>query len=807
MILRTRINLKSEKGNAMILALSVILILMAFGTVSLMTSVANVKMGAKYKDWSKDYYDLDLSAEDQVNEVNSQLRDAEIKAQNYMAGHYYSKNDGDIPVELKVNANLLDSEGNIIDAQSVIRSQWQSASDPTSDPAMQKVFMEKTLKILYYYYASDLIDTKLTDSNIYTTTYLKNNTENIDADTNPENDLVNYQTTLFTGGVDLEKLKLIENIKVKDPVIIGKSVSVKLNVLLPKYDVIQQTKKVTFQGNPIWTNALTAAGSIGFEGKGQSKVFGDVFSADKDESLPITDDSAIKKGVYSDSTDVEINGNVYSKGNLHIIGSTLNQRATINVKNYRVGFITNLKDKVFTDKVYIDKDEYRGLFFDYKGMKDNGDLTGTSDQFIQGLMSDKPYIPLLYNDKKGGNIYCNTLSVDESFEGQVVDSGQIKADGNVTTYDDIQMDGLNSEITVGNPQSTVIGNYIGVNSDAENGNPNASSSVINNTALEGSKITLNGKFIVPGTAWAEFKGIKNNAVWVANPPAYQTGESITAKNPDIFSAYLTETNSNHNYDQYTYDLPTSGDIEVSFSLLRGNSDVKSLQLVDFLKGKNVVSNVYSGSNVDGYSLGAAILHQNGATTATALDHLQYGNYLANKLAFDSFKTSLEKIFISKTQRVGTVGKLATSFNGVFVDESAVFNSGVLRPTNSLAALSTANSFVYLEQTNGSTSTLNLSSSQSGMIYCKGDLEITGDGLYKGTIICDGNVLVSGNPTITYDEETIQKVLVADGNARRFFALPGAKMGEDNHVTSIAYDGAVRTDVKRYHIIEWKEVQN
>lgn len=807
-----RNNLKSEKGNAMIMALSVILILMAFGSVSLMTSLANMKMGAKYKDWSKDFYTLDKDAEAKVNQLNTLLESAESDAQKYMTGQYYLS--ADIPTgDLHV----------IPDAQSYLHAQWQTKVEPYLEDMStsiykqnQEEFMKDTLKRLYHYYAS-----KGLMSGGYTFV-LKD----------PTATLGNYQLALFNDGVAGQEALLKGNLAVKidtkdtihPDTVKGKAVSVKINVLFPTYSVLEQTKKVPIKGNPVWTNAITAAGSIGFQGKGAgtTTINGDIFSADKDASIPINN-TVQPYGIYSDGTDVKINGNVYTKGDFHIIGSTSSQKATINVQLYPDDFKTDLKNKVFSDNE---------LFFDKAAA---GSISGGNvDNYIQGsIPAGQTYIPLVYKDIMGGNIYCNSLSVEDQYLGRTVDTGKINAAGNVSTYDDIQMDGLNSEIIVS-------GNYIGVNSVALNGDPNASSSVINNTPLPKpgntrSTITLNGKFIVPGTAYARFTGVKKNGAssfdWVSNNRFYQTGESITAKNDDIFGAYMATISNplspyNYVYDQYTSDIYSNSPLPMdetkvnSLYLLRGETedavgtnilDVKIHQLVNYLAGKSVVTNIFSGSTVDGYSLGVAQLHEDnsegGASQASVYDpYTAYENYIQNQLAYMTFKDPLVSIFTSKTQRLGTVDKQVDSFNDVFVDRAAVFDSldQLLPEIRSVPSVS--NSLVFIEKTDGSPYTLNLGN-YTGIIYSERDLNITGNGSFKGAIICEGKVTVSGNPTITYDEVVIQRTLESNSSIRKFFK-PG-EMGGATYFTyrTTAYGGALRTDVKRFEIVEWKEEQN
>lgn len=844
MIPWTRINLKSEKGNAMIMALSIIFILMAFGTVSLMSSLANMHMGANYKDWSKAYYTLDRSAEIRVNDLNTQLETAESNAQSYMAKHCYSVR----PTLTGINS--IDPELRVeVDAQSYIYTEWQNSMLPLTEDTVKEKFMEDTLKRLYYYYASNLIKDKLTDD-VYSTTYLKNNTENID--------LFNYQKALFTNEVGLEELNLNEKITINptDPTFKGKTVAVMVDVQFPKYEMIKQSKEVAFKGNPIWTNAITAAGSIGFEGKGISLIKGDLFAADKDEfpgetihffnernkTILLNDNNVLASGVYSDGgADAEIYGNVYSKGNLHIFGSNSKINVYLYPNDYKIAN-TILKNYVFSSND-PDNNPNNNLFFDYFTMKnivkdkvkpDEYLMTTSSDNFIQGPLCTTS-LPLVYEDVNGGNVYCNSLSVDDVVEGT------IKVDGNVTTFNDITMNGLQSEITV-------AGNYIGINSKAINGDPNASSTVINNTALPpqtgtliGSTITLNGKFVVPGTAYAEYSGVKKNEmpkfIWPTHDPNdpwlnkqyYQTGESITAKNADIYSAYMVAlenplTEYRYSMEPFTNDPETQPYNETKikpFYLMRGDTEgttddnpiPKISQLADYLRRKPVVSNVFSGlseDEVNGYSLGEALFHIAGAKTATV-----FGAYSSNPIdpnagnysAYSTFKSSLYNTFVSKTWNLGTADKLATSFKDVFVDSDVLLDGGgELRPEIATVPSNTP-AFVFIKPTVSNISTLDLGNASDvyrGIIYCEGNLTITGNGSFNGSIICEGNVTITGNPTITYDEEVIKSVLVADGTARLFFAK--VKMGKEIKDTTTEYDGAVRTDVKRYQIVEWKEEQ-
>ena len=102
-------------------------------------------------------------------------------------------------------------------------------------------------------------------------------------------------------------------------------------------------------------------------------------------------------------------------------------------------------------------------------------------------------------------------------------------------------------------------------------------------------------------------------------------------------------------------------------------------------------------------------------------------------------------------------------NEIIKDDSVIIGGGV----NS-SPTATPDSFVYIKQALTSTSILNLDlGNYSGIIYCEGNLNITGNGTFNGEKNMGG---------VTYST-----------------------------YTAPSYDGAVRTNVVRYKILEWKEI--
>src|SRR5690606_3711237 len=98
----------------------------------------------------------------------------------------------------------------------------------------------------------------------------------------------------------------------RDENVENREVRVKLEVVLPEYDIIDTTVYTTVYGNPVWANALTVRGGISFGGSAGGhaiEIIGDVYASGPDGI-----------SVYDDTT-VNIYGNVYTAGNLQATGT------------------------------------------------------------------------------------------------------------------------------------------------------------------------------------------------------------------------------------------------------------------------------------------------------------------------------------------------------------------------------------------------------------------------------------------------------------------------------------------------------
>jgi hypothetical protein len=81
--------IRSNKGSALLLVISVILLLTMFATVSLFASLTNMRMSSRYSDWSKEYFASDSGLEEAISRIDAQLKTAETYAGDYMKEKYY----------------------------------------------------------------------------------------------------------------------------------------------------------------------------------------------------------------------------------------------------------------------------------------------------------------------------------------------------------------------------------------------------------------------------------------------------------------------------------------------------------------------------------------------------------------------------------------------------------------------------------------------------------------------------------------------------------------------------------------------
>lgn len=848
--------LQNESGAALALALSVILVLTSLGVIALMSSAANVGMSGKTFRWTKDFYRLDAKATEYERMIDNALFQAEEDAREYvknrmdrllpyeltgvysdvsiynMANHPTNKVQQFFHDYYLVNCTYVNIDGDFFeyalddylnytgDLKDI--SRWFKDNPGYTPPASEaeknadieaayisdiETYTSELFDRVYFYMLSMRLE-MLVKLVYYGDIVIKNNISspitagyNVEAGYMNPDYFITDKFNKFTGIPALSEPRepsVIDAIRDKwndikpndddigifirvnaaslasDPLDDPKEVHVYISITKPSYETVLKSIYTPIKGNPIWTNALSVQGNIVFDDYADVNVTGDVYASGVH---PVTGNVGISVNA---GADVTIYGNVYTYGDLQIAGTGGTLLVTRN-PSLPAGFY-DIKNKIFNEEGYLFEDYFDDGVFDVDDYATIG---------ADGAM------PFVFKDAvDAANVYCRDLLVAPS-----VLNGSLTATGNIWTSDDIQMDGQNSTIRIGNAAGSKT-YYIGLNPFSSVLNPNASSSVINNYPFEGgqSKIILNSNFVIPGVAFYEFDQGPAFSPYF-NSPYYRSLESVAARKSyptSTIYGYLSEGSG-----VIYRDTVTGDEFEVygiNDEMLRRDA------LRNFINAQGgIKTNVLTDlphSDVDGYVAEIAPIQHSASDNATlytnspdpTVEVLPHST--ANSNRYSTLTTGsdnyLMEVFKLKTQKLGA--NVATGSFNDFVDESV------------LASLNWPD---IIKFTSSGTLDINVAANQEGIVYCKGDLTIidsdtTSHDTFKGTIICTGNVTIRDDVTIIYDEDKVLDKLIYNENVRKFFE--NGSMGKRvADYMEYSTSSGTRTIPKRYRIREWKEV--
>ena len=759
------------------MVLAALLILTAVSIVVVTMSVANIRMSSRYNNWSKEYYTLDYATQERLITFDSgALVPAENMARYYLQNNYYAYATAtDFPgtsgIASQLKTAMLPSflqeilHARMLEISAVLEpSTSSSVTNPEETYNSQMAtFTEQTLRVLYYYFVDKAIPVNTSAvaqpaTNGIGTTCTLNNPGWFPA---IAGDIDTISEAIKTPEISI---KAVESASLSS---LPKTVAARISLAAPQYQLVQQTSYQPVKINPLYTNAISAQGSITFEGSGTVSITGDVVSSNNTASkgLPEGNLSGVKTDVGS-SANVNIYGNVYSAGDVHLWGNN----SSISVRAYAdspFSYTRTFKDLLYQNQYYYA----------------DGAVSGDSP-FREDVVAanGSTYLPYIYKDSIGGNVYCNNLSIENA-----VTAGTLAVAGDLWTQDDIQNDGgAGAGISVAK-------NFIGMSSDATNGDPNGSSAVINNATTAGGTISIAGDYLIPGTAFYKFDGGEDTAG--SGVAYYQTAESGNARTISTFTTYFA-TGSD---PSTTYFADTSGDEQYTLYTPAGLEAKIARFKSDYT---NAASGISVKDNANYYSLGVVV------DSTGAVRYTKSPAYIANYLQYSAASGGnvLKNVFNTKTQRYGT--------------PSQTFE---ILTNTAFAVADTTNRFYYLS---GASNTVTVGTGagelSSGIIYSNGDLSVTGSGEFHGTIVCRGNLTVHSGVSIVHDEQVIKQVLgVQDGSniipsgtgsriAREFFTpLSGLALGKDlateqiNTVSTVAGERST-TGIDRYTIKSWKE---
>ena len=790
--------LKSKAGSALILVMAALILLLAVSSVVVALTTANVRLSRRYSNWSKEYYWLDFVAEDRLSAFDTKvLLPAEMLARKYLQEECYKAEEASGVTEPDLQTLLFLTGAEL---QTMINQQWQVVSElvamkdsglPLTLEQERTIasFAPRVFAILYAAAVQLNLSDGLAEKRYPDDGYPAELDYNIDSSASVSStswlpDLSSYidgsGTYLFDEFYDALdtisknnpiRLKIVaREADIENP----KSVEVTVTIAAPQYDAVSQVRYYAVKANPLYANALSVQGSVFFSGS-DITINGDIVAAARDVDGNLLVDASGRTstqegnrlGVLTSSsyTHVTVNGNIYTGGDVHIASQNSSIKVNRDGPSSWVP-VNELKTKFLYGA---------GNGPDHTYWFDLSVARADALRFAEDNVASDA-IPYIYRDNAGGNVYCNNLAIEGG-----VSNGSIEVDGSVWTKDDIQNDGQ------AGTSIRIRGNYIGMTSEASMGNPNYSSAVINNALPFGGTIRIDGKYVIPGTAFYElFSGPSRTKEY------YQTAESVNAKGGEFFKVYVLEEGAAGK----TYYISSVPAEEERYNFFDGTLEEKRDRFVELVEPyiSDYNSNVYLEPDTVRHILGVGV-------TASGKIVREGADNSARVAYYEIKDTLLPAVFEVKTARYGTSD---AAFRDLYDPSAAIHDP--------------AHGFYVFKGSR--TITFSPGGISSGIIYCSGDLTIEG-GEFRGAIICAGNVTIKSGTTITYDESVIRSVIGLTDSwqlirsedptysqiARRFFS-PGTyrantSFGSDSYVvTGAVGEGSFTT---RYTINSWKEV--
>ncbi|WP_105615094.1 polymer-forming cytoskeletal protein [Vallitalea okinawensis] len=812
-------------GSTLLMTVVVMMLLVVLSTVLITLSAAHFKISHAYNENSNEFYELDQQSEVILKHIDTELELAEKFAQEYISNELYKISDlSDNQLDQSIGTQsfnmssllktiydyelpkqddatylqLFNTDFNyqtyfhekyirdVVEQADLLKDEFDTSAPANAYFDLLEDYTQEIFNSIYFMVAKERLDDLLEDSSKpledYFTLTLDDN-----RGLGPDNRSMYEPDLIVEGksdGVD-ESLKL------------------KLQVIIPQYQVAPEISYKQFSTNPVWTNAIIASDYIDFT-SGETEINGDLYAVGENSSQGVS---------VSSGANAVVKGNVYTPEDIVVQGNS----SQLNVETYVDTMEVSYKKHLYSDTIdslyYLEGVNGKNVTSTFGPEDDDG-----NKPYSIGEMDDKDFW-YFNKDDEGGNVYCNNLKVGTA-ENAILEVE------NAWVFNDVIMNGTKDTF---NRDSNLMINKIllGLNSEGAYGSsgidPTKSSTVINNSFNKGGKITLN-KYLITGLAFMPFDKLDGNS----GNHYFRTVEGITSNNTEIFTeVYDTGDSSNPRYTLVTPQGEFDYYLEDYFGIISDDSELKDkFNVLDYDSDNNldvetnIFINVDAPTHVIGYSTGAVLAHfKNGVGTYDASADYKKGGIIDLNTTYATLNEEtignikVTDFYNQKTTQFGLLDTSGKTTVTEFVKEShmntVTSDYYIYKPssTDALIDLSPGGEankkFIY---TDGSLP-VRISGNTKGIIYCKGDLTIQGSGSFNGTIICDGNVTIasSGSGTdkliLNYDEQVIAKLLNSSSEVEEFF-------NEYTHGTPNIYKYKTATtgyftEKKRYKINSWK----
>ena len=539
-----------RSGSSMVLVLGAVIIIMSLAILALVSSMANIKLSAKFRNWNRDYYELSGEAVLSLETIDRILSEAEGLAGYYVNNAMYAEDRfGGFGEGKKDHAigGFMWAEGI---GHAAIHGEWARSVyapsfkdvgggvtlfDGLEYESRLKSFLPDVFDRLYAFFAYGM----LSDYDSY-----RNGLDGNGLSLRVSQAMSEYLNVSKWDGrigepADFSGLTIL--ISVEGTLRDGKRMDLEVSLNPTEVEILSATMMETAKGNPIWSYALSASGGIRAVG-GEPTFHGDVY-ASGEEGFTVED-------AYP-----EIYGNVYSAGALTVVGG-----GGIGVSFYGRETSTDIKSDMYC---VIDEDGVgyvnKHLFMDLTGIFPNDPETVLFVRSLASADNDNWYdlssewfdgglIPYVFVDGKitvtdgrygihwgdeqpgGGNVYAGGIKVEGG------DGANVRIEGNVLTSGDIAISGHGSSIVI---DGIVVG--IGEGSSITNGNPYGEDG-----SIDSAVILTEGVLSMPGTVTAVFPEFYGDAYFRGH-----VGEAVV-QGEDGFGEVMEENRLDEQINESVY---------------------------------------------------------------------------------------------------------------------------------------------------------------------------------------------------------------------------------------------------------------
>lgn len=462
-------NLSNAKGSVLIFSLLVLIILSVLGISIVNVTIANFKTNKITGETNAAFYIADGAIEEALSEIKKMTHDAEAAANDWI-------NNPDTVSRIRAEIEL-DLEGEFISQDDV---------EKELEKRLQEEFENRYFGYLLGY---DEVKIPVEGDSLKSDFIMDLETIEFTPDFN------NYKETSKTLTVQEAKYYTSPSKRIEISVVTDgsyneydKSIELKVNIIPPEYHYIISSSTIEKE---VHLNNIY-----------------------KDKAISAGGDLIVTGGKVEIGGVEENNGNIYAYG-------TYPEK--VRPGTYQMGGIVSGYEKNWSDDFIVSANNVHFLNrnIDLLSLEDSGNL------IVHGDVATRANIKTMAQNSRisiDGNAYCDSLMIESNSSNSTIHVRK-----NLIMYDDLEINGLNGTVYIGEEGSLINGEIWGVLDGDPAGLYNDRSSSIIINSYEGSEELRANKVFIGGTAYIKAYRYLGESKNEENKKYYQTGESVSLK--------------------------------------------------------------------------------------------------------------------------------------------------------------------------------------------------------------------------------------------------------------------------------------